>query len=74
MPIKSYIAFPKEGKKEELVNELNTMSECEAIPSQSHDLVLVVTDTTEDNDKILIDKINTLNSLQHISFVSGFAE
>ncbi len=74
MPVKSYIAFPKEGKKSELISELNMLNECEAIPSESHDLVLVVTDTSKVEDKMLIDKINELSSLQHISFVSGFAD
>jgi len=74
MPVKSFIAFPKEGLKQQLLSELEKYKECEVIPSESHDLVLIVTDTESDNDKELIEKINAIDSLQHISFVSGFAD
>lgn len=74
MPVKSYIIFSKENKKEKLISELNLLQKCEAIPSESHDIILLVTDAPEDEEKVLLAKINELKSLQHISFVSGFSD
>lgn len=73
MPIKSYIAIPLDGRREELVASLNSMKGCELIPADNHDLLVIVCDTTsEEEDKALYKQINALDSLQLLSMVSGF--
>ncbi len=73
MPIKSYLAYPHPNKKEDLEKELRKIKNCEIIPSESHDLIIIVTDTTSDSDdKILEDKIYDIDSLRLLTIVAGF--
>lgn len=73
MPIKSYIAYPFDGKKDSLVKEINNLEHCEVIPSENEDVLVVITDTlTTEEDKKLKDTIDALESLKMISLVSGF--
>ena len=73
MPIKSYLAHPVDGKKNALIHALNALDNCEVIPSENEELLVVLTDTlTIEEDKSLKDTIDTLDSLKMISLVSGF--
>ncbi len=73
MPIKSFIAHPKSGRKTELVSALNDFTECEVIPSTNEDIVVVVTDTiSKQADIDLEKKMYEIDSLQMLSMVSGF--
>ena len=74
MPIKSYIAFPKPGQKEALIESLLQLPGCEVSPAHNEEIVIVVTDSTDERkDEELYGAICSLSSLRHISFVSGFA-
>lgn len=73
MPIKSYILHFEEGKKEVLIEELQKLTNCEVIPAQNHDVVVVVTETeTEELDNKLHNKLVEIKGLKHLSLVSGF--
>lgn len=73
MPIKSYVLHYKESEKENLLNKLNTIDECEAIPAKDHNVVVVVTDTsTEEIDNELYKQLLQINGVKHLSLVSGF--
>jgi len=73
MPIKSYIAHPIDGKKNALILALKALENCEVIPSENEELLIVLTDTlTVEEDKSLKDTIDALESLKMISLVSGF--
>jgi nitrate reductase NapAB chaperone NapD len=73
MPIKSYIAHSVSGKKEELITALNNLSQCEVVPAKNQDVLALVTDTpNEQEEGILIEKIEAINSLKLLSLVSGF--
>jgi nitrate reductase NapAB chaperone NapD len=73
MPIKSYLAYPFNGKKDSLVKEIISLEHCEVIPSENEDIIVVVTDTlTIEEDKKLKDTIDALEHLKMISLVSGF--
>ncbi len=73
MPIKSYILHSEEEKKEELLKQLKRFSNCEVIPAQNHEIIVLVTDTdTEESDKELYNKLLEMQGLKHLSFVSGF--
>ena len=73
MPIKSFIAHPISNKKNELIDELNSIEECEIIPSTNKDVVILITDTQDKQSDIdLIEKLNNLDSMQMLSMVSGF--
>ena len=73
MPITSYLAHPQEGKKSELIEALTSFKNCEVIPAENKDVLVVVTETrnTEEENN-LKEKIETLASLKLLALVSGF--
>lgn len=73
MPIKSYLAHPHTGKKEQLIQELLNLENCEVIPAENKDLLVVVTDTLDEiGDKKLTEQIEAIDSLKLLALVSGF--
>lgn len=73
MPIKSYLAHPHDGKKEELIKALSTLNECEVIPAENKDVLVVVTETnTKIEEETLKQKLETISSLKLLAMVSGF--
>lgn len=75
MPIKSYIAIPHPDSFKQLVAELGSMVECQVHPAENKEILVLVTDTlSEDEDKVLVGRIEQSKYLAHLSFVSGFDE
>jgi len=73
MPIKSYVLHCEENRKKELLKELYKLSECEIIPAQNHEIIIVVTDTeSEESDTKLYNQLLEMKGLKHLSLVSGF--
>lgn len=73
MPIISYLAHPHEGKKVELLEALSIMNQCEVIPAENKDLLIVVTETeTDDDQQSLKERIEAVESLKLLAMVSGF--
>ncbi|MCK0134949.1 hypothetical protein [Arenibacter sp. S6351L] len=73
MPIKSYLAHPITGKKEELMKALRSLQQCEVVPAKNQDVLALVTDTTDEiEEEILKEKIEAIDSLKMLSLVSGF--
>ncbi|WP_067150756.1 hypothetical protein [Pseudotamlana agarivorans] len=73
MPIKSYLAYPQDGKKDVLISELLNISYCDVIPSENEDLIIVVTETeNQKQDDTLKATIEGLDSLKLLAMVSGF--
>lgn len=73
MPIKSYILHSEDNMKNELINQLIKLNDCEIIPAENKEVIVLVTDTPdEESDKELYNQLLSLNGLKHISMVSGF--
>ena len=73
MPIKSYLAHPHEHQKEALVAALTAIENCDIIPAENKDIVVVVTETAnKTDDDILKNKIEAISSLKLLVMVSGF--
>lgn len=73
MPIKSYLAHAITGKKEDLMNALLSLGQCEVVPAENQDILALVTDTpTEEEEELLKEKIEALTCLKLLSLVSGF--
>ena len=73
MPIKSYLAHPHDGQKNTLIQELSVIKNCEVIPSENKDVIVVVTETIDESeDKSLSEKIEAIGSLKLLTLVSGF--
>ncbi|PCH75258.1 MAG: hypothetical protein COB98_09225 [Flavobacteriaceae bacterium] len=75
MPIKSYILHPLKGEITSLLKDLSQFSECEIIPAENYEIIILVTDTdSEISEQNLFNKLNELKSLKHLSLVSGFED
>ncbi len=73
MPVKSYLAIPLEGKKDELISALRNFEQCEVVPAKNQDVLALVTDTPNQKvEEVLKEKIEAINSLKLLSLVSGF--
>jgi len=73
MPIFSYIAIPASGAKDTLCAVLTALAHCEVIPSDNEDVVVLVTDTPDnDTEDELQKKLNNLQSLQSLSLAFGY--
>lgn len=73
MGIISYLAHPHQGKKNELLEALQIIDDCEVIPAENKDVFVVVTDTENkhDDDKVK-EQIEAIESLKLLAMVSGF--
>jgi len=73
MPIKSYLAFPKKGQKETLKESLSMIETCEVLPANNKELLIVVSDTADkEEENLLLEKLNQIESLHHLNLVAGF--
>jgi len=73
MPIKSYLAHPHYGKKMELFHTLSSIDQCEVIPAENKDLLILVTETNSSKEEdSLQGKLNAIDSIKLLAMVSGF--
>lgn len=73
MPIKSYLAHPEEGKKEELIKAISQIEQCEVIPAENKNVLVVITETENDTqENKLKEKLESIQSLKLLALVSGF--
>lgn len=75
MPIKSYIAFPRKGEKNQLINVLVNTEHCEVVPSTNKDVLVLVTDTENDQQEEALQQVlDSIKEIEHLNLVSGFSE
>ncbi len=75
MPVFSYIVYPKQGLKDELIHDLSTLDYCEVTPSDNEEILLLVTDTPdEQKEKELQNRLKKLNSLQSLGMTFGHTD
>lgn len=75
MPIKSYIAFPSSGKKNQLIKVLKNTKHCEVLPSSNKNVLVLVTDTQNDQQEETLQQIlDNIEEIEHLNLVSGFSE
>ncbi len=73
MPIFSYLALPREGSRKALCTELSNLDYCQIIPAENKDIVVLVTDTPdEDIERSLQKKLKNIDSLQSLSLAFGY--
>lgn len=73
MPIKSYLVHPHDGKKNELQNSLASIANCEVIPAENKNVLILVTDTKDkEEESLLKEKLEGLKNLKLMAMVSGF--
>ena len=75
MPIFSYIAYPENGRTDEMIRELDSFSQCEVKESTNREIVILVTDTkNNDEEEKLQKKLKNVTSLQCLSMVFGHTD
>lgn len=73
MPIFSYLAIPRDGAKEALCADLAALANCEVIPADNQDVVVLVTDTPDETTEEALQKtLKNLQSLQSMSLTFGY--
>jgi len=75
MPIFSYLAYPEKGEKEALMKDLSALDHCEVTPADNEEVLLLVTDTPDDDtEKALQKRLKNLKSLQSIGMTFGHGD
>ena len=75
MPVFSYLAYPKQGAKQELFNELNALDHCEATPADNQNILILLTDTPDDEtEKDLQKKLKNLKALESLGMTFGHVD
>jgi nitrate reductase NapAB chaperone NapD len=75
MPVFSYLAYPKQGAKQELLNDLTALDHCEATPADNQNILILITDTPdEETEKALQKKLNKLKTLESLGMTFGHVD
>ena len=75
MPVFSYLAYPEQGAKEELLKDLAALDYCEVAPADNKEILILVTDTPdEEKERALQEKIKKLKSLQSLGMTFGHTD
>jgi len=73
MPIKSYLAHSLEGRKQELIKAISAIEQCEVIPAENKEVVIVVTETnSKKEEELLKEQLEAATGLKLLAMVSGF--
>ncbi len=66
--------MPQKGQKTQLLQTINSIAECEVIPSENKNVLVVITETLDDKqDKKLFQQLNSLPELQMLTLVAAFS-
>jgi nitrate reductase NapAB chaperone NapD len=75
MPVFSYLAYPKDGRKKELIDDLAGLKYCEIMPSDNQDILILVTDTPDEATEKELQKIlKHLKSLESLGMTFGHTD
>jgi hypothetical protein len=75
MPVFSYLAYPKPGAKEALLNDLAALNCCEVTPAENEEILILLTDTPDEkSEKALQKKLKKLKSLQSLGMTFGHTD
>lgn len=72
MPVFSYLAYPKQGAKDQLHKDLSTLAYCEVTPADNAEILILVTDTPDaEKEKQLQKQLKSLKSLESLGMTFG---
>jgi nitrate reductase NapAB chaperone NapD len=75
MPVFAYLAHPVNGAKKKLFQELRTLEYCEAAPADNEEIIILVTDTPDnETEEHLQKKLAEISSLQCLSMTFGHVD
>ena len=72
MPVFSYLAYPRQGAKQLLLNDLMALNFCEVMPADNQEILILVTETPdEEKEKELRENLKKLKSLESLGMTFG---
>jgi hypothetical protein len=75
MPIKSYLAYPERGRRDELAAALGRLGGCEVLPALNRDVLILVTDTPDEAAEAALEAaLAEVPALQGLGLVAGLPE
>ncbi len=75
MPIFSFLVYPEENSKEQLVEDLSQMQYCDVKVSENEDVVILLIETpSEEANKEVINTVKELPSVQSLSMTFGHTD
>ena len=75
MPVFSYLAYPKQGAKNELLNDLIALDYCEVTPADNQNVLILVTDTPDnETEKALQKRLKKINTLESLGMTFGHVD
>ena len=75
MPVFSYLAYPVPGAKEKLLSDLTALDYCEATPAENQEVLILVTDTPDENkERELQKQLKKLKSLESLGMTFGHTD
>jgi nitrate reductase NapAB chaperone NapD len=75
VPVFSYLAYPEQGAKEQLLKDLAALDYCEVTPAENEEILILVTDTPdEEKEEGLQKKLNKIKSLQSLGMTFGHTD
>jgi len=75
MPVFSYLAYPKQGAKQELFNDLSALDHCEVTPADNANILILITDTPDEaTEKALQKKLKDLKTLESLGMTFGHVD
>jgi len=75
MPVFSYLAYLKQGAKQDLLKNLSALEYCEATPADNQNILILITDTPdEETEKVLQKKLKKLKTLESLGMTFGHVD
>lgn len=75
MPVFSYLAHPLPGAMDDLLKEVEQIDNCEAVPSENEEVLVLVTDTPDQKaEEELQERLRGLKALQSLSMTFGHVD
>jgi nitrate reductase NapAB chaperone NapD len=75
MPVFSYLAYPKQGAKQALFDDLAVLEYCEALPAKNENILILVTDTPDEQTETqLQQKLKELRTLESLGMTFGHTD
>ncbi len=70
MPIQSYLVYPRNGERGELISSLKNTPFCEILESNNKDIIILVTDTEDDyQEGMLQENLKLIPQIQGMALV-----
>lgn len=72
MPVKSYLAFSRKDKFQDMLEKIDELSFIEAFPAENREVAVVVLETEDENaEKLCRERLEAIPEIQCLALVFG---